>query len=352
LKLAIPIVAILLLAASDNSVSQDTSEVEFDREEISFDVEQFAVVGDLLTPPGDKTHPLIIYVWGSGPTNRRGHIERSRLLENFIAAGYAVFLDDKPGSGTSTGEFSSGRLLHERAAILAKEIEILREHGAVDPECVGLYGSSQAAYVMSLAFEKTADIAFMIAWSCPAMNSLEQSAYLVKNYLLCEGLSVEEAEKAERFFIQRGEARNYQEYLEAAEYIDGIPAVSEGLEWGGVIPEDEYVPEESSSEYFFDPSDMLAGLEIPVLAVFGENDKQIDPVQGAETYERLLRESGDGFFEVRTIPGVDHNMIISETGCIQDQQDNYKNRGGAIVSPDFYEVIDRWLEALKVYLDA
>lgn len=342
---------ILIAIGYSVSYSEDESEAPFRRQELGFKVGQFTVAGDLLIPKGGRKYPVVVNVWGSGPTNRESYIERSKLLKEAARVGFAVYVYDKPGSGGSTGDFTSGKRLHERAAILAKAIDALKTHPAVDAEKIGLFGSSQAGYVMPLAFTMTPDIRFMVAWSCPAMNSLEQSAYLVEQYMLCEGASPEEAATAAGYFVQRGEATDYSEYLEAATYLDSIPAISDGLGWGGVIPENEYAPADSSSEAFFDPSGLIAEMKIPILALFAEKDRQINAVQGAAVYRDLLGKSGNELSEVRVIPGVDHNMIVSTTGCMQLQQDNYKALGGAKVPPEFYDTVIEWLKKLKDHLD-
>jgi fermentation-respiration switch protein FrsA (DUF1100 family) len=350
MKSKIFVLTIVFLGAWSSSFSQNDSEDLFRTQEVSFKVAQFFVAGNLLIPAGGEKHPAIVYVWGSGPTNRTQYIEASKLSKIFVKSGFAVYINDKPGSGESTGEFTKGKLLHERAMIVVKEIEFLKSHPAVDPEKIGLFGASQAGYVMPLASTMTPDIKFMIAWSCPAMNSLEQSAFLVEQYLLCEGYAPEDAERASKYYIQRGEAKDYKEYLEAAAYLDTMPAVRDDLEWCGVIPENEFVPVDSLSEELFDPTGVIATMTIPVLAIFGEKDRQIDPVQGAETYGALLRESGNELSDVRTIPGADHNMVVSTTGCIGVQRDGYKAMGGAKVPPEFYEIITEWLEKLEKYL--
>jgi pimeloyl-ACP methyl ester carboxylesterase len=343
-------VCILALTAAC-ALAQDDAALSFDREEIRFAHDQFELVGDLLTPIGNQPHPAVVYVWGSGRTNRNAHIERSQVLRGFLDAGFAVFLYDKPGSGSSTGEFDRGRLFEQRASILVASIEVLRQHAVVEPGAIGLYGSSQASYVMAAALAKTSDFAFMIAWSCPMENSIEQSAYLVGNYVLCAGGSPEEGEAAERAYQQRGRARSYPEYLEAAEFLEGIPAIRDGLGWAGIESEENFTPADTTSESFLDPSTMVPSMVMPVLAFFAENDRQIDPVQGAATYRRLMAEANNELSAVVVIPGADHNMILSPRGCIQDQQDSYRSVGGRTLSPVFLDTVAGWLVDLKDHLD-
>jgi pimeloyl-ACP methyl ester carboxylesterase len=279
MKTMVTVCAFLMLATVASADRPDAP--GYDREEIRFTSGRFQLVGDLLTPPHGGPHPAIVYVWGSGPTNRQAHIERSRTLKIFLEKGFAVFLYDKPGSGQSTGEFANGRLFDESAAILIDAIGLLKRHEAIDPEAIGLYGSSQASYVMAVALRRTSDVAFMIAWSCPMENSIQQSAYLVRNYVLCDGGSREDAEAAEKAYLRRGRARSYAEYLAAAQVLEGIPAIRDSLGWAGVESEKDFAPADTTSESFLDPSTTVASLRIPVLALYAANDRQIDPVQGS-----------------------------------------------------------------------
>jgi len=129
------------------------------------------------------------------------------------------------------------------------------------PDTIGLYGSSQASYVMAVALARTRDVAFVVAWSCPMENSIWQGAYLVGNYVLC-----------------------------AAEILEGIPAIRDGLGWAGVAPEEDFTPADTTSESFLDPAKTVSALPIPVLALFAENDRQVDPAQGAAVLLQTVAE--------------------------------------------------------------
>lgn len=331
-------------------IPQDSSEVKFRTEEISIKAGKFFIRGTLLLPVSGDKFPLAIFCAGSGPTDRKMSIEYSKAIRQFIKSGFAFFIDDKPGSGESTGEFSGDSLFHERAMILAKEVEILKKHSSINPKQIGLYGSSQGGYVMPLALEMSGDISFMIAWSCPGMNSIEQSGYLVKKQALCDGSTEEEAGLLYKYYVQRAEAKTYKEYLEAAEYLDKHPVIID-LGWGGVYPEKDFEPASNSSESFLNPADYIEKADIPVLAIFGEKDTQVDPVQGAESYERAFKMCGNKFYRVVTIPDADHNMRITKTGSLKEQKENYNKEGGSKLAPEFLETIESWLGELKGYFD-
>jgi uncharacterized protein len=192
------------------------SEVAYTVKEIHFEVGRFSVVGDLLLPHGDGQHPVIILVWGSGHAGRHRIEKPSELTTTFLKAGYAVFIEDKPGSGASTGEFSEDHLLSERAGILSKEVELMKNLPEIRSQQVGVCGLSQAGYVMPLAMQSGAKYDFMVAVSCPAEDSVDQAAYLIRQQLLCDGYPPDTARQAEEYYIQREHTQDYQNYLTAA----------------------------------------------------------------------------------------------------------------------------------------
>jgi pimeloyl-ACP methyl ester carboxylesterase len=316
-------------------------------QEIRFTIRQFSVVGDLLLPLTGTKHPLIILVWGDGEAGRHMVGRPSKLIRCFIDCGYAVFLEDKPGFGASKGEFSRDYLLHERAMILAQEVAILRRHVAIKPDRVGVYSHSQGGYVMALAVESGIKFNFMIAISCPAMNGISQSAYLVKKQILCEGLSKEVAREAESYYYQRESAQDYPTYLEAASYLNEIPLVRDVLGWGGIIPKEEFKPRQPDWEDFYDPASQFSKLTVPALVIFGEKDTQADPVQGSAAYRMAFEHNRNKFFQVVILEDTDHNMDLTETGCWKEQVENYRRGGGKGVNPEFLKILNEWLGLLK-----
>jgi len=325
----------------------DTYQIPCRVQEIKIMVGQFSVVGDLLLPVTGTKHPVIIVVWGDGEAGRHTVGKPSKLIRIFIECGYAVFLEDKPGFGASTGEFSSDHMLHERAMILAKEAATLRGHAAIDPERVGVYGHSQGGYVMALALASGSKFDFVVAISCPAMNGVLQSAYLVGKQIQCEGFSKEMAERAASYYAQRESAQDYPTYLEAARYLDGIPLVRDVLGWGGIISEEEFKPQQPDREDFYDPMGQFSRLTAPALVIFGEKDTQADPVQGSESYQKAFEQNGNRFFRVAVLKDTDHNMDLTETGCWKEQVENHRSGGGRGVNPEFVKILREWLGWIK-----
>jgi dipeptidyl aminopeptidase/acylaminoacyl peptidase len=143
----------------------------YSSDHFQLEINQFKVSGELILPPGERTFPLIIYVWGSGPTNYK-KTKSSNTFKLFLESGYAVLLYDKPGSGKSTGKFTPKKLIKERTLIARKIIEKVTQNQQIDANKIGLFGSSQAGYIIPSIIETTPYISFAISWSSPMENGI------------------------------------------------------------------------------------------------------------------------------------------------------------------------------------
>jgi pimeloyl-ACP methyl ester carboxylesterase len=63
-----------------------------------------------------------------------------------------------------------------------------------------------------------------------------------------------------------------------------------------------------------DPKDYLTKVRCPVLAVFGESDLLQPTEQSAALYEQYLKEAGNEDVSIVVIPGVGHEIYLSNPG--------------------------------------
>lgn len=335
------LLSLLVLSLSTCSAKID---VPHTADEIAFDSGKFHVVGELRKPSADGECPVVIMVHGDGRATSTQGGWYFPMMERLLKAGYACFSYDKPGYGRSTGEFSRKRLRHERAEILVDAIKLLKNNPAVDASRIGVWGISQAGYVIPLALTVTDDIAFMIAVSCPGEDGIGQTAYLVGQQVLCAGYSEEEARRMDQLFTICCKAPGYNEYAQAARQLVENPAVPHNMV-SGVLPEEEWSPLDSSDEGFFNPIEVIGHTKIPVLAFFGEKDTQCDPYQGKGAYEEALRKAGNPNFRVELIPGADHGMVLCETGCMKETRQRSRSEWRNF-APAYLDLMERWLKDL------
>ena len=307
-------------------------------QEVSFRVNGFSIVGDLRTPLTGNEHPAIIMVHGSGNATRYGAVPFEPLIEIFLRQGFAVLSWDKPGSGASMGEFEPGYTLTGRADILVEAVKLLSINPNIRSSSIGLWGISQAGWVMPIASNKTGDISFMIVVSGGGEDSIEQQAYLVSQVVACEGGSMEQVENADRYWSQMAKATNYNDYREAADILINIPGVTEysGLT---VSEEDQWSPWPREIDAFFDPMDVIKQTTIPMLVFFGELDKNIDPVQGVLAYESALKEAGNENYLIKVIEDVGHILTPATTGCLSESVSSE-------YIPEYLITLEEWISDL------
>jgi pimeloyl-ACP methyl ester carboxylesterase len=337
-------VVVLLLVTSCRGQTQ-SSKIE----EIVFYSGTFKIVGDLRLPEGNGPYPVVLFVHGDGPNDRTSGVTYPPIMERMERAGYATFAWDKPGTGESTGQIDRSRLGEQRAQIVLDAVDVLKARSDIDSEKIGLWGISQAGYVMPRALSMSKDIAFMIAVSCPGVAGVDQGAYLISSQAICAGLLEEDSNQMRKLLAEIERVESYDDYVQYKELLDALPGIGGALIFGyrtGVKPEEEWHTPNFQGEYFWNPIEVIEQTTIPVLAFFGERDTQIDPIQSAQAYQEALERAGNPNFRVELIPGTDHNIILSETGCL-DERERRPRSEWTNYAPEYLDTLEEWLKELN-----
>ena len=306
--------------------------------EITFESGDFTLVGDLDLPGGPGPHPALALGHSSRPQTRQSTPTSGVVKAKYLDAGYAVLSWDKPGSGDSTGQFDNEFANTERATIVVDALEFLREQPTVDPDRIGVWGLSEAGWVMPMALEMTDDISFMIVVNGGGEDGIEQMVYQWMQRARCAGASDEELALMEQHGAPALKATTYTEYRAAMEPLLTIPSLSRYV--GTTIElqaEEDWSSWPRDIDAFFDPMDVIEKAPIPILAIFSAQDIQVDPVQGAEAYRAAFAHANNTASRVEVIPDVGHTLLPSTNGC--------DTEGSGL--PDRYgEILDEWIPLL------
>ncbi len=317
-------------------------EILHDIEKFAFESGHFKVVGELRIPSGDRKFPLVIMVHGDGPAYKTYFFT---LKKCFLRAGCATLMWDKPGFGQSTGKFSRQHLRAERAEILLDAISHVKSHPRIDSDRIGVWGISQAGYVIPMALEKTGGTSFMIMVGCPGENGIQQTAYLIRRQLEFEGSTEEEARQAENHFIQLYNAETFEQYIRHAKPLYDNPVQREMGFVSALWDETNWKPHSPEEEAFFNPIDIIEKTTIPVLAFFGDKDTQVDPIQGISSYKKALTKAGNTNFRVELIANADHNIILCETGSMKERNSR-SSKEWQNYAPEYLEMMEEWLKKI------
>lgn len=332
--LAMILMAVLFAACHDVESKDFANMVD-----IQFTSGKFEIHAELLTPTSDGPHGLVIMVHGDGPAYMRYF---SAIKQNFLKAGYATLIWDKPGFGKSKGNLSDKTLAEERAQILLDAINEMKSNSNIDAGDIGVWGISQAGYVIPRALHSTDDISFMILVGAAGENGIRQTAYYIYQQLICEGASEDSAKLAEQQFIGLFYAKTFDQYYDFAKPLVDDPKIRQMGFVTAMWAEDQWKAYEGDEQSFYDPISAIQNTNIPTLVFFGALDKNVNPLQGVEAYTSAFEIAGNNNSQVKLVDGADHDIIISETGCARERASR-NTKGWSNYAPEYLHTMQEWL---------
>ncbi|GAA3856189.1 CocE/NonD family hydrolase [Saccharothrix violaceirubra] len=264
MKRTLVILAAFLVAATGWIVVAQDYDLREERVEIG------DLRGVLAKPPGDGPFGLVVFVHGDGPIDATHDGHYRPLWEEFGRAGYASLSWDKPGVADAPGNWLH-QSMRDRADETAGAITWARGRPDVDPRRIGLWGASQAGWVLPRLAATNTDVRFVIAVS-PAVNWLRQGEYdLVTSLRGRPEAEVRAAldRRGRRLALLARDA-SYAEYRE----VD--PDMTEDR-WRFV-----------TLNHRSDASADLAASRVPVFLALGDHDVHVDADETARVYADLV----------------------------------------------------------------
>ncbi|MFF7813586.1 alpha/beta hydrolase family protein [Streptomyces sp. NPDC007945] len=252
--------------------------------------------GVLTTPrDGRERHGLVVYVHGDGPVDATHDDGYKPLWEANAQAGYASLSWDKPGVAGAPGNWLD-QTMDDRADETAAAVAWARARPDIDGDRIGLWGASQAGWVMPKVAART-HVSFVIAVS-PAINWLRQGRYNLLAELRADGASASRTSAAvaksdtTRQLLERH--ATYEEYVKAmSSDLDGMTADR----WSFV-----------SRNYTADATRDLAALRgVPVLLVLAGHDLNVDTADTERTYREVL--GAGGALTAKRYPDATHSLL-------------------------------------------
>jgi hypothetical protein len=274
------------------------------------------LVGHVDLPSSIGPHPIVLIVHGSGTTDvfhgDTPYNGRYDLLrKTFRDAGFATAVWDKAGNGCSTGKYSSGNPIRERARETVAALRVLKERSDIDATRMGVWGISQGGWIGPMAAVQTDDVAFLILVSAPAHDAISTLEYQALAALRRQGLPPSEVAIAAGHLrralaiVRAGGA--VEEYAAAVEPLKKYPALLElGITREGSPEALRAWEDEVDFQYRADTA--VRAMHQPVLVLLGDRDVLIDWRESKRMFAQWFRESGNRRSQVKVLKLTDHNM--------------------------------------------
>ena len=311
-------------------VKPQTPQPPFDyiSEEVMYDnnLQKVTLGATLTKPKGEGKFPVVILITGSGPQDRDETIGMHKsfwvIADYLTKQGIAVLRVDDRGIGKSSGDFSASTSADFATDVMAG-IQYLKTRKDINPAKIGLIGHSEGGLIAPYIAARSKEVAFIVMLAGPAVGGKQTMYYQ----------AVEKALAKESEHDRNAYGQLYNKFLEIAvndEAAKDIPNYVRNtyFDWKKLQPDstlktllhgsDEAVIKAMASGFYdlkrpwwrffltYDIAKDLQKISIPVLALNGGNDEQVDPRANLASIRQILTKNKNPHFKVYEVPGVNH----------------------------------------------
>lgn len=283
--------------------------------------------------PDVPMEAAIVLVHGDGPADRLAGDALALFINTVLDAGIAVASWDKPGIGGSTGDWLS-QSMGDRAVETAAALQVLQDR--LSTVQVGALGFSQAGWVVPKLTAEDADFLVLVG---PAVSWQQQGDYYTRTRLERSGLGLNpadieaavavETERDDRFFGP-----------DAAYDSANLPGDMSEARWGFI-----------QRNRFADAGLDLRQLSLPLLAVWGANDLNVDALNDAAFYEAALADRHEAT-RLHVLPDATHGLLKAGPYNYQlvwqwpwHAQLRFLLEGREAYAPGALDLITHWIRA-------
>jgi pimeloyl-ACP methyl ester carboxylesterase len=305
--------------------------------ELIISTETVEIGGTLVTPENSENTPLVIMISGSGAQDRNSEVLGFKIFaeiaEYLQQQGISSFRYDDRQVGKSTGAFSDATL-----NMLASDVKAIIDYlnnieGESFSEII-ILGHSQGGVVAGKVADENQEIEQLILMASTGVSLKEVLRFQVEQ-AYGQGIYSEQAVQTEiqlreELMVAIRDDENIetakQNYI--AQYRGMIEALPETQKAG--IPDidalvnrqaDQLVAvfgsPQTKSLLFYDPSEDLKEIDIPVLVLFGGKDTQVTEELNRMPIEEALKESGTEY-EVRVFSEANHLFQKANSGQVSE----------------------------------
>jgi hypothetical protein len=309
----------------------------YQAEEVSYNDGDIKLAGTLTIPKGKGPFPAALLITGSGPENRDeelfGHKPFLILADGLTRAGIAVLRVDDRGVGGS-----SGGTTHPTSADLAQDVlqGVAYLHGRpeVDSRKIGLIGHSEGGLIGPIAASQSTGVAFVVLLAGPGVPGDEIISRQTELILRASGMKgdslrvfLDQQHRMHQLIRSGADSSRIRDFVMS----EALAQMDDATKAAALAPEKKAEIEQGVNQqtavmsspwyrYFIttDPRPFLRRLTVPVLALGGELDLQVDPDQNLPEIKKALEEGGNKDVTVTKLPGLNHLFQKATTGKVEE----------------------------------
>ncbi|AGI67064.1 hypothetical protein OAN307_c13830 [Octadecabacter antarcticus 307] len=275
----------VLRGLSDFDLSEHT------QREITFAVDDAVLSGTLIMPKDIIAPPIAIIVHGDGAQDRFSNGGGLPLISTLTDAGIGVFSWDKAGVGTSTGNWLN-QTMDDRADEALAALQAVSRLDGIEGNRVGFLGFSQAGWVLPRVANRIVPSFTVIVGG--AVSWRDQGTYFNRIELTSQGVPADMIE-------QRLADRMRDNDIVFGVSADPSSSPEMEAERFGFV----------AGAYWEDSTQSIPNMNGPVLAIWGEDDLNVDTRNDSEIFREQLMPLSD-IRQVVLVHNATHGLLRAD----------------------------------------
>jgi pimeloyl-ACP methyl ester carboxylesterase len=296
--------------------------------DVAFESGSLRLAGTLMLPDTNGTFPAALLIAGSGQTDRDENTKKIRLnalreiAEHLAEQGIATLRYDKRGVGASQGQFWEAGFF-DNVSDAASALEYLKRHDHIQPDSVFVLGHSEGAAIAVRLAGTVAGVAGIILLGGEARSGEEtlawQAVQVTKGMRGFNGWLI----RLLRIDVRKAQQKQFDKIKRSTKDWYRVQLIAKlNAKW--------------LREFLaYDPAEDLSKIRLPVLAITGSKDIQVNP----EDLDRMA-ELVKGDFEAHKLPNITH-FLRTESG--EPTISTYKQQVTRPVDAEILRIVSEWL---------
>lgn len=320
-------------------------------EEVSFvnPIDKNTLAGTISAPNDKKNLPIVIMITGSGGQNRDeelfGHKPFAVIADDFAKKGIATLrLDDRGIGGSSKVEKKSTTA--DFATDINSAVDFLLQKGYTN---IGLLGHSEGGMIAPMVATMNKKVKFIISMAGPGIKITDLMLKQIEEGGLLSGENPEKVKlnistsKKLYDFILTYNGNELDKDLETY-YINELKQYpSDFIKFDKIEDQAKSEIKQITNPWFlyflkFDPQHYISKIKIPVLAINGSKDFQVNAESNLDGFKKALTKAGNKKFEVVTFDGLNHLFQECKTGAFSEYAEIEQT-----IAPKVLDKMSNWI---------
>ena len=277
--------------------------------------------GTFSKPADGGPFPTVVLISGSGPNTRDEELMGHKLLlvlaDDLNRHGIAVLRYDKRGIGASTGNYATATTADFTSDAEAA-VAYLKTRADVDPRHIGVLGHSEGGLIAPAVAVADPTVSLVVLMAGPGVRG--DALFLKQGELIARASGVTDADIARTRSLRVQGFAVIETSSDAADAKAKLDARAARAVAAGLIKKDEADQNiaritDPWMYYFlrYDPVPTLQKVRVPVLAIDGSLDLQVEPKENLAAIKSALKDDAD--VTVSELPGLNHLFQDARTGA-------------------------------------